>query len=157
MAEALAPGQMLSHYRIERRLGAGGMGEVYLAHDNALERTVALKVLPAELAQDAERLRRFTQEAKAASAINHPNVATIYKIGEAAGLRFIAMEYVAGQTLAARSWNCAEIIGVAVQVADALDAAHTQGVVHRDLKPANIMLAGHDRVKVLDFGLAKMV
>src|ERR1700758_3874976 len=124
MAE-LSPGVSLSHYLIVSKLGAGGMGEVYLAQDTRLDRTVALKILPAEVAADPDRMRRFVQEAKAASALSHPNVAHIYEIGEANGTNFIAMEYVEGQTLDAkfkgRALETAEIIDIATQVADALD------------------------------------
>ncbi len=160
MPASLATGSALTHYRIVSRLGVGGMGEVYLAQDTQLDRSVALKVLPAEVGQDTERLRRFTQEAKAASALNHPNVATIYEIGEADGVRFIAMEYVEGVPLSAkiatRALDTAEIVKIALQVAEALDEAHSKGVTHRDIKPANIMVTPRGQVKVLDFGLAKI-
>src|SRR5207249_4117156 len=150
----------LSHFHIVKKLGSGGMGEVYLATDTELDRQVALKILPANVAGDPERLRRFVQEAKAASRINHPNVATIYEIREAEGVHFIVMEYIEGDTLAARingrPLEMSDILNIAVQIADALDAAHSQGVTHRDLKPANIMMAGRGQVKVLDFGLAKV-
>ncbi len=160
MGEPLAAGRNLAHYRIASRLGAGGMGEVYLAHDTKLDRDVALKVLPAEFGHDAERMRRFTQEARAASAVNHANVATIYEIGEEGDLHFIAMEYVEGQPLnakiGARAMELTEILDIAFQSADALDAAHLKGVTHRDIKPANIMITPRGQVKVLDFGLAKI-
>src|SRR5215470_2326409 len=153
-------GQSLGSYQILSRLGAGGMGEVYRARDNRLDRTVALKILPGEVAADAERMRRFVREAKAASALNHPHVATIYEIGEADGVNFIAMEYVEGQTLAARinghQLKVSEIVEIGTQIADALDEAHSKGITHRDLKPANVMLTPRGQVKVLDFGLAKM-
>src|SRR5215510_4116832 len=153
-------GQSLGSYQILSRLGAGGMGEVYQARDARLERTVALKILPAEVAVDAERMRRFVREAKAASALNHPHVATIYEIGEANGVNFIAMEYVEGQTLAARinshPLKVNEIVGIGSQIADALDEAHSKGITHRDIKPANVMITPRGQVKVLDFGLAKM-
>lgn len=136
------------------------MGEVYQARDTKLDRTVALKILPADLATDAERLRRFASEAKAASALNHPHVATIYEIGEAEGVRFIAMEYVEGQTLAAKingqPLAVNEIVEIGSQIADALDEAHNKGITHRDIKPANVMLTLRGQVKVLDFGLAKI-
>ena len=136
------------------------MGEVYLAKDKKLERHVALKVLPEGLSQDSNRLERFVREAKAASAIDHPNVAHIYEIGEAEGIRFLAMQYVEGQTLAARSADSAletkEILVLGVQVADALDAAHSKGIVHRDIKPGNLMVTERGQWKVLDFGLAKI-
>jgi TolB-like protein/predicted Ser/Thr protein kinase len=153
-------GRTLSHYHIVSRLGAGGMGEVYLAQDTKLDRKVALKILPADVAADQERMRRFVREAKTASALNHPNVAHIYEIGEAEGVSFIAMEYVEGQTLAAkigdRPMEVAEVIDIGIQAADALDEAHGKGITHRDLKPANIMVTPRGQVKVLDFGLAKI-
>jgi len=152
-------GRTLSHYQVESLLGAGGMGEVYLARDPRLDRAVALKILPLDLAFDADRMQRFTREAKAASALNHPNVATIYDIGDSEALHFIVMEYVEGHTLAQkiaqRPLTVTEIVDVAVQVADALDAAHAKGITHRDIKPANLMLTRRGQVKVLDFGIAK--
>ena len=156
----LSPGSRLGNYEILSSLGSGGMGEVYLAKDKKLERKVALKVLPEGLSQDSNRLERFVREAKAASAIDHPNVAHIYEIGEAEGIRFLAMQYVEGQTLAARSADSAletkEILELGVQVADALDAAHSKGIVHRDIKPGNLMVTERGQWKVLDFGLAKI-
>src|SRR5262245_7031116 len=152
-------GRTLGHYRVESLLGAGGMGRVYLAFDPRLDRVVALKILPPDLTGDVERLQRFTREAKAASALNHPNVATIHDIGESAGVHFIVMEYVEGHTLAEKiaggSLPVAEILDIAVQVADALDAAHAKGITHRDIKPANLILTPRGQVKVLDFGIAK--
>ena len=146
------------------RGGGGGNSstlpaDVYLAEDTKLGRKVALKVLPPELAESEERRARFVREAKAASAIDHPNVAHIHEIGEADGIRFIAMQFVDGKNLAARvkgdSLATADIINIGLQVADALDAAHAKGIVHRDIKPANLVLADRDQIKVLDFGVAK--
>lgn len=155
-----AVGRVVGPYQITQWLGAGGMGEVYLAFDPRLERQVALKFLPDYLTNDTRRVQRFKQEARAASALNHPNVATIYEIGEAEGTTYIAMEYVAGQTLSERingqPLSLNEIIEIATQTADALDEAHTRGVTHRDIKSPNLMLTERGRVKVLDFGLAKM-
>jgi non-specific serine/threonine protein kinase len=153
-------GRTLGHYRVESMLGSGGMGEVYLARDPRLERAVALKILPRELALESDRMQRFIREARAASALNHPNVATIHDIGESDDVRFIVMEYVEGETIAARLGGppptVAEIVDVAMQVADALDAAHAKGITHRDIKPANLMLTPRGQVKVLDFGIAKL-
>jgi serine/threonine protein kinase/tetratricopeptide (TPR) repeat protein len=151
--------EQISHYRILKKLGSGGMGEVYLAEDTSLGRTVAIKILPSEVANDAERLRRFVQEARAASAIKHPNVASIYELGEASGRHYIAMEHVEGETLdhhIRHPLAVNEILDIAIQAADALDDAHCKGIIHRDLKPANVMLTPRGQVKVLDFGLAKM-
>jgi serine/threonine protein kinase len=154
-------GPTLSHYEIAGSLGGGGMGEVYLARDTNLDRVVALKILPRELAGDRDRLRRFVLEAKAASAVSHSNVAHIYEIGEAAGVHFIAMEYVEGETLAARlkagPLPPAEVARVGHEIAAALEDAHAHRIIHRDLKPANIMLTPRGQVKLLDFGLAKRV
>jgi eukaryotic-like serine/threonine-protein kinase len=152
-------GSSLSHYEIYGRLGAGGMGEVYLARDTNLDRVVALKILPEELAVDGDRLRRFALEAKAASAVSHSNVAHIYEMGEAGGVHFIAMEYVEGETLAARlkagPLPPAEAARVGQDIAAALEHAHAHRIIHRDLKPANIMLTPRGQVKLLDFGIAK--
>jgi serine/threonine protein kinase/tetratricopeptide (TPR) repeat protein len=160
MYEALAAGTNVAHYRIVSRLGAGGMGDVYLAQDTKLDRAVALKILPAEVADDQGRMRRFVQEAKAASALSHPNVAHIYEIGEADGVHFIAMEYVEGRPLrdkiGGQSLEAGEILDLGTQIADALDEAYSKGVTHRDIKPANIMVTPRGQVKVLDFGLAKV-
>jgi serine/threonine-protein kinase len=157
---AALTGQFISHYEITALLGKGGMGEVYQARDAKLDRTVALKILPADVATDAERLRRFVREAKAASALNHPHVATIYEIGAAENVNFIAMEYVAGQPLTAKINGTPlalhEVITIGSQIADALDEAHRKGITHRDIKPANVMLNERGQVKVLDFGLAKI-
>jgi serine/threonine protein kinase len=152
-------GRTVSHYQVLSLLGAGGMGEVYLARDPRLDRTVALKILPGDLAVDPDRMLRFTREAKAASALNHPNVATIYDVGESDGIHFIVMEHVEGETIAARMdrpLKPSEVVDVAVQAADALDVAHAKGITHRDIKPANLMLTLRGHVKVLDFGVAKM-
>jgi serine/threonine protein kinase len=154
-------GRQIGAYKILSLLGAGGMGEVYLAQDPRLDRTIALKILPTELASDPDRMRRFVREAKAASALKHPNVAHIYEIGESEGSTFIAMEYVEGQTLATRiggrPLDPAGIVEIGMQIADALDEAHAKGITHRDIKPANIMLTARGQVKVLDFGLAKVI
>src|SRR5262249_28708758 len=153
-------GRTISHYQVLSLLGAGGMGEVYLARDPRLDRTVALKTLPGELAGNRERMQRFAREARAASALNHPNVATIHDVGESDGIHFIVIENVAGETIAARIGGQPlaprEVIDIAVQVADALDVAHAKGITHRDIKPANLMLTARGHVKVLDFGVAKM-
>jgi serine/threonine protein kinase len=158
--ETALVGRTVSHYQVLSLLGAGGMGEVYLARDARLDRTVALKILPGDLAVDPDRMLRFAREAKAASALNHPNVATIYDVGESDGIHFIVMEHVEGETIAARigrrPLTPSEIVDVAVQAADALDVAHAKGITHRDIKPANLMLTLRGHVKVLDFGVAKM-
>jgi non-specific serine/threonine protein kinase len=152
-------GRTLGHYQVRSLLGAGGMGEVYLAHDPRLDRAVALKILPPDLALDADRMQRFSLEARAASALNHPNVATIHDVGDSDGLRFIVMEFVEGETLAdaIRSGPLAapDVVDIGVQVADALEAAHAKGITHRDIKPANVMRTRRGQVKVLDFGVAK--
>ena len=157
--ETTLVGRTISHYQVLSLLGAGGMGEVYLARDPRLDRTVALKILPGEFAADADRMQRFTREAKAASALNHPNVATIYDVGESDGISFIVMEHVEGETLLARisrRMTPPEVVDIAVQAADALDLAHAKGITHRDIKPANLMLTHRGVVKVLDFGVAKV-
>ena len=153
-------GRQVGPYKIHSLLGVGGMGEVYLAQDPRLDRAIALKILPTELASDPDRIRRFIREARAASGLKHPNVATIYEIGKSDEFHFIAMEYVEGQTLAdkisGRPLPIAEIVDIGIQVADALDEAHRKGITHRDIKPANLMLTSREQVKILDFGLAKV-
>jgi eukaryotic-like serine/threonine-protein kinase len=159
-AEAQMIGTDLGHYRILEKIGEGGMGAVYKAEDTHLDRFVAIKVLPEAKASDAERRRRFIQEAKAASALNHPNIITVHDAANADGLYYIVMEYVAGKTVdelvRRRPLRQNEALGYAIQIADALARAHAAGIVHRDLKPSNIMVDEHGQVKVLDFGLAKL-
>jgi len=153
-------GKTLNHYRVLEVLGAGGMGEVYLAEDTKLGRKIALKILPSQFSSDAERKARFEQEARAASALNHPNIITIYSIESAENLDFIATELVEGKTLRERineePFSAEETVEIALQIASALEAAHSVGIVHRDIKPANIMIRRDGYVKVLDFGLAKL-
>jgi adenylate cyclase len=157
---AFAVGAKFGRYEIRSQLGAGGMGEVYLAQDTTLDRKVALKILPAELAEDKDRMSRFVREAKFASALNHPNIITIHEIGEIDGTHFITTEYIEGETLKTRlqreSLNLKSILEIALQVASALDAAHRAGIVHRDIKPDNVMVRNDGIVKVLDFGLVKL-
>jgi len=151
---------MLAHYSIVRKIGAGGMGEVYLAQDKKLDRKVALKILPAEVASNQERMRRFVQEAKAASALNHPNIITIHEVGEADSRHFIATEFIDGETLRQRMKHghlkVTDLLEIATQAAGALSAAHAAGIIHRDIKPENIMVRRDGYIKVLDFGLAKL-
>src|SRR5574341_1383706 len=155
-----AAGTTIGRYEIRSKIGEGGMGEVYLAHDTQLDREIALKILPAEIARDQQRLHRFLQEARTASSLSHPNVAHIYEIGESGGAHFIAMEYVAGTPLdkkiGGRPLSVSEILEIASQIADALDEAHAKGITHRDIKSSNVMITARGRVKVLDFGLAKL-
>ncbi len=155
----ITPGTRLGHYEIRSKIGEGGMGEVYLARDLELDRTVAIKILPETLASDQQRLQRFIQEARAASALNHPHILTIYEVGVTGNSRFISTEFIDGETLRQRisaGLNLAEALEIASQVGSALSAAHAAGIVHRDIKPENIMVRHDGYVKVLDFGLAKL-
>src|SRR5882757_2717986 len=153
-------GTRLGRYEIRSKIGEGGMGEVYLAQDTKLDRKVALKILPAELAGNTDRMHRFVQQAKAASALNHPNIITIYAIDETDSGHFIATEFIDGETLrecqAKEPLKLAESLEIATQIAGALSAAHAAGIVHRDIKPENVMIRADGIVKVLDFGLAKL-
>src|SRR2546425_5404228 len=157
---SLSSGTKLGRYEIRSKIGEGGMGEVYLAKDTKLDRKVALKILPAEVASHHDRMRRFVQEAKAVSALNHPNILTIHEIDESDTGHFIATEFIDGETLRERMrkgpLNVSEALDIATQIASALAAAHAAGIVHRDIKPENVMLRHDGIVKVLDFGLAKL-
>ena len=154
-------GSRIGPYEILGPLGAGGMGEVYRARDTRLGREVAIKVLPPEVAADSDRLRRFEKEARAASSLNHPNIVTLYEVDQIDSTSFIVMELVAGKTLrevvAERPMPLRKLLGIATQIADGLARAHSAGIVHRDLKPENVMVTKEGLVKILDFGLAKLV
>src|SRR6266576_6610433 len=156
---ALAAGTRLGSYEVVAQIGAGGMGEVYRAHDNELGRDVAIKVLPEAFAHDADRLSRFQREAKLLASINHPNIATIHGLEQSGGTSYLMMELVSGETLSERvkagPLGIEEALKIAVQIAEALEAAHEKSIIHRDLKPANVKVTPEGKVKVLDFGLAK--
>src|SRR3989440_1910734 len=158
---SLSADTKLGRYEIRSQLGAGGMGEVYLAEDTRLHRNVALKILPAEVATQRDRMERFVREAKSAAALNHPNIAHIYEIGEHDGVNFIAMEFIDGFTLRdlihGRQTDFAKLLRYLQHVAEGLAKAHTAGIVHRDLKPDNIMITRDGHAKILDFGLAKLI
>ena len=157
----LAAGTKLAHYTIVSKVGAGGMGEVYLAQDTKLDRKVALKILPADLAANRDRMARFIREAKSTAALNHPNIATIYEIGETDGVNFIAMEFIDGSTLREKihqeQVELKKLLRYLQYVAEGLAKAHAAGIVHRDLKPDNIMITRDGHAKTLDFGLAKLI
>ncbi len=160
MCSPLSSGTRLGRYEIRSQIGAGGMGDVYLAQDTQLDRTVALKILPENVAADQTRLQRFVQEAKAASALNHPNILTVYEIGKTDSTHFIATEYIEGETLrhhlSSTGLRLNQMLDICIQVTKALATAHQAGIIHRDMKPENIMIRQDGIVKVLDFGLAKL-
>ena len=155
------PEQTIAHYRIMELIGAGGMGAVFKAYDKKLHRIVALKVLPTEYLTQQDRRRRFFQEARAASALNHPHILTVYEVGEENGKPYIAMEYIEGDTLRqrieARALKIKQTLDIAIQISDGLAKAHELGIIHRDLKPENLMISRDGYAKILDFGLAKLV
>src|SRR5437870_13556721 len=161
MKSPVSPGTTLGRYEIRSKIGAGGMGEVYLAEDTKLGRKVAIKILPADVSSNQERMRRFVQEAKAAAALNHPNIAHIYEIGESEGTHFISMEFIDGHTLRelirGGQTDLAKLLRFLQHAAEGLAKAHAAGIVHRDLKPDNIMVTRDGHTKVLDFGLAKLI
>ena len=157
----ISEGTKLGHYEIRSKIGEGGMGEVYLAHDTRLDRKVALKILPADVASNRDRMERFVREAKSSAALNHPNIATIHEIGESDGVNFIAMEFIDGVTLREKihkeQTELRKLLRYLQHAAEGLAKAHASGIVHRDLKPDNIMITRDDYAKVLDFGLVKLV
>src|SRR3989442_2272086 len=159
--ETLASGSRLGHYEIRSRLGAGGMGEVYLAEDMRLGRRVAIKILPAETISDEHARKRLVREARAAATLDHPHICSVYEVGEANGRSFIAMQYIEGETLdlklKQKPLELKDSLAIASQVADALAEAHTHGIIHRDVKPSNIIITARGQAKVMDFGLAKVM
>src|SRR6267142_2731448 len=158
---SLASGTILGHYEIVSQLGKGGMGEVYLAKDSQLGRLVAIKILPPQTISDEHAKKRLVREARAAATLDHPNICSIYEVGEADGRSFIAMQYVEGETLDLRMkpkpFALPESLAIATQVADALAEAHAHGIIHRDIKPSNIIITSRGQAKVMDFGLAKVI
>ena len=156
----LENGTIINQYKIISAIGKGGMGEVFLAQDTKLDRKVALKILPPEFAEDADRMSRFVREAKSASALNHPNILTIHEIGESDGTHFIATEFIEGETLSkhlkGENISLKTVLDIATQIASALQTAHSAGIVHRDIKPDNVMIRADGLAKILDFGIAKL-